>query len=152
MERNPARSNRLDWGREKLDIKQIEYAAGDVVATWLLHIEQMKLVENSKRTPHEECEWIYNLMRSSIRAVNEVMVNGIGFDAASHIKLCSDMDNADVSGKQKALELFGSHGADGAPIVENPASTIQVANWLRFHLMLREPYQQTTGPRQTQAS
>lgn len=136
-----------DWGRENLDIKQIEYAAGDVVATWLLHIEQMKLVENSKRTPHEECGWIYDLMRSSIRAVNEVMVNGIGFDAASHIKLCSDMANADVSGKQKALELFGSHGADGAPIVENPASTIQVANWLRFHLMLREPYTTDNWPK-----
>ena len=86
-------------------------------------------------------------MRSSIRAVNEVMVNGIGFDAASHIKLCSDMDNADVSGKQKALELFGSHGANGAPIVENPASTIQVANWLRFHLMLREPYTTDNWPK-----
>ena len=136
-----------DWSKPELDQEQVRYAAGDVVATWLLHIDQLALVKDSKRTPYEECEWVYNLMRSSIRAVNEVMVNGIGFDSQAHDALCEKMHNADTDGRQKALDLFGVHGADGAPIVENPASTTQVANWLRYHLMLREPYTTDNWPK-----
>ena len=65
-----------------------------MVATWLLHEAQLALVKDSKRTPYEECEWVYNLMRSSIRAVNEVMTNGIGFDSTAHDKLSvTDMAN-----------------------------------------------------------
>lgn len=136
-----------DWSRPKLDESQIRYAAGDVVATWLLHEAQIKQVQDSKRTPHEECVWVYNLLRSSIRAVNEVMVNGIGFDAAAHKKLCSDMSDKDTSGRQKSLDLFSTSGDPGAPIVENPASTVQVANWMRHHLMLRPPFTTDNWPK-----
>ena len=148
LDKEPSKEQQAsDWSKLDLDPAQVGYAAGDVVATWLLHEAQMVLVRDSKRTPYEECEWVYNLMRSSIRAVNEVMSNGIGFDGEAHEKLCLSMADADTHGRQKALDLFGVSGADGAPIVENPASTTQVANWLRYHLMLREPYTTDNWPK-----
>ena len=148
LDKEPSKEQQAsDWSKPDLDTEQVRYAAGDVVATWLLHEAQLALVKDSKRTPYEECEWVYNLMRSSIRAVNEVMSNGIGFDRVAHDKLCVDMADRDTEGRQKSLELFSSCGADGAPIVENPASTTQVANWLRYHLMLREPYTTDNWPK-----
>lgn len=129
-----------DWSKDPLDDEQIRYAAGDVVATWQLHFEQMKLIQQSKRIPSEQCEWIYDLLRSSIRAVNEVMVNGIGFDKQSHTELANNLKTRDLEGRHKALEMFKQYSSEGAPVVDNPASTIQVANWLRFHLNKYPPY------------
>ena len=85
LDKEPSKEQQAsDWSKKDLDTEQVRYAAGDVVATWLLHDRTDALVKDSKRTPYEECEWVYNLMRSSIRAVNEVMTNGIGFDSTAH--------------------------------------------------------------------
>tara|TARA_R110002096_G_scaffold68954_5_gene165951 strand:+ start:435 stop:2579 length:2145 start_codon:yes stop_codon:yes gene_type:complete len=136
-----------DWGRDPLDQSQLYYAAGDVVATWDLHNAQLPKVQSIKRTPSEDCEWVYDLMRSGIRAVNQVMLTGIEFDAKAHKELASRLESANNMGKLTAVQAFENHSAGGSPVVENPASVAQVANWLRYHLEKFPPYNTDGWPK-----
>tara|TARA_R100000700_G_scaffold40920_1_gene58481 strand:+ start:1774 stop:3921 length:2148 start_codon:yes stop_codon:yes gene_type:complete len=136
-----------DWGRDPLDQSQLYYAAGDVVATWELHHVQYGKVCSIKRTPQEDCKWVYDLMRSGIRAVNEVMVTGLSFDAESHKDLASLLEAKYEQGRVDTLQAFSEHSADGAPTIENPASVLQVAKWLRWHLETFPPYNTDGWPK-----
>jgi len=136
-----------DWGRDPLDQSQIHYAAGDVVATWDLHHVQLPKLQQIQRTPNEDCEWVYDLMRSGIRAVNEVMVTGIAFESEMHKDLATRLEAENEAGRVKALKSFETESADGAPPVENPASVLQVANWLRYHLEKFPPYNSDGWPK-----
>ena len=136
-----------DWGRVKLSSEQLYYAGGDVVATWELHEKQIALVDNMKRLPMEECRWVYDLMRSSIKAVNEVMLTGINFDTNAHKALADKLAKANEDGLATCIELFKKHSASGSPEVENPASNRQVAEWVKHHLMLYAPFTTDNWPK-----
>ncbi|QDP51127.1 MAG: putative DNA polymerase [Prokaryotic dsDNA virus sp.] len=136
-----------DWSRDPLDQNQIHYAAGDVVATWMLYQKQKHLVSTIKRLPSEDCEWTYDLMRSAIRATNEVMITGVEFDAKQHKVLSDKLLSEFNTGLSDATKAFASHSAAGAPEVDNPGSTKQVAAWLRFHLEKFPPFNTDGWPK-----
>lgn len=123
-----------DWSAAVLTTEQIEYAAADVVATFELfgalrrHAEAAK----GKLMPNADPIKIYDLMRGSLRATNEIALSGIGFNKAKHKamadKLKADYDTAVANVTAAFAESAAANPA--LPVVENPGSNVQVAKWI----------------------
>lgn len=134
-----------DWARPSLDPRQIRYAAGDVVAAYDLHFAQMDALAKLDAQPRlsianghfvtERGVGRYDLLRRAIPAVTEVHLTGFAFDRDEHTVIATKIHAEAESKRQWVIDGF-KETADqlGAPVVENPGSSVQVSKWIKWAL------------------
>lgn len=123
-----------DWSSPILTQDQLEYAAGDVVATFelfnALHYKAQLAV--GKLSLNANPLKVYDLMRGAIRATNEIMLSGLGFDEAGHTamadKLKTDYDAAHAAVMKAFIDIKTE--CPWLPEVNNPGSNAQVSAWI----------------------
>ncbi|NBT57514.1 hypothetical protein EBT16_01905 [bacterium] len=129
-----------DWSKPELSAEQLEYAAADVVASSQLFFAQHHLINerspggSGQRLEVENCRRVYDILRGCIPAVAGIMLRGMKFDADTHLNLAKRLEEDYNAGYDTVMRAFKSVHSEGAPIVENPGSNLQVGRWIAYHL------------------
>lgn len=139
-----------DWGQPVLSPEQVAYAAADVVATHeLFEAEREKLAKLSGAHPDANYTRAYQLTRAAIPAVSEMVVNGLPFDEPYHQILLQDLATNEDLTRADLLKVITQVSVNGAPKVENPNSSKQIASWLTYQLTYQHPFSTNNWPKTT---
>lgn len=90
-----------DWSEPELTYEQIEYAALDPICTYLLAEKLAPVVERLG------CHKYYRLCKAAQIPIAKMELNGIGFDAETHIKLIDKWTEELYAARQQVLRITG---------------------------------------------
>lgn len=136
-----------DWGNPVLNAEQIVYAAADVVATYEVFRVLDAKIAGYHPIPEADIPSVYNLMRSNIIPVAQMMLRGVPFNREWQITFAKKLKADDIDGASKVMDAINKCALPNAPKVENPGSNKQIAEWIRYHLNNLLPFDDTQWPR-----